>query len=130
MRFCTPRPSRRTAAGSQSRTRTPKSTTTCWWWTRGRARRGRSRRIPGTRDSPVHDDDIWIVDVDARRLQRVTDSDMAGIAPGDCVLPHTIHYTSFDGRSIPALFYSPPGSSAHPAPVLVCVHGGPEDQES
>jgi len=81
-------------------------------------------------NTPVHDDDIWIVDCVAKRVERVTDSDMAGIAPGDCVQPRTIRYPSFDERSISALFYTPPGASAQtPAPVLVSIHGGPEEQE-
>jgi dipeptidyl aminopeptidase/acylaminoacyl peptidase len=81
-------------------------------------------------NTPVHDDDIWIVDCKSRRLQRVTHSDMAGIAEQGLVVAQTIRYPSFDGRSIPALFYAAPGSSRErPAPVLVSIHGGPEEQE-
>jgi len=46
------------------------------------------------------------------------------------VLPKTIHYRTFDGRSIPALLFVPPAaSSKRRAPVIVSVHGGPEGQE-
>ncbi len=89
-----------------------------------------SERLAVMLSTAVHDDDIWIVDCAAHRVQRVTDSDMAGIAPGDLVLPRAVHYPSFDGRSIAALFYAPRGASARsPAPVLVSIHGGPADQE-
>jgi dipeptidyl aminopeptidase/acylaminoacyl peptidase len=89
-----------------------------------------SRRLAVMLSRPVHDDDVWTVDVATNRVRRVTDSDMGGIDPQDLVLPTAFRYRSFDGRAIPALLYVPPGASArHPAPVLVSVHGGPEDQE-
>ncbi len=41
--------------------------------------------------------------------------------------PEHVHYPSFDGREIPALFYPAPGAATN-APCVVFVHGGPEGQ--
>ncbi|HEY2593332.1 MAG TPA: S9 family peptidase [Chloroflexota bacterium] len=41
--------------------------------------------------------------------------------------PEHVHFPSFDGREIPALFYPAPGG-ATPVPCVVFVHGGPEGQ--
>ena len=51
----------------------------------------------------------------ARRLEGV------GLAE-----PQLIRYPTFDGRSIPAFVYRPPGPGPHP--VLISIHGGPEGQ--
>jgi dipeptidyl aminopeptidase/acylaminoacyl peptidase len=41
--------------------------------------------------------------------------------------PEHVQYPSFDGRSIPAIYYPAPGQ-ARGAPCVVFVHGGPEGQ--
>jgi dipeptidyl aminopeptidase/acylaminoacyl peptidase len=83
-----------------------------------------------TVSTPVHDDEVWVVDLAARRAARVTYSPQGGVAEDSYALPSTIRYKSFDGRSIPALLFVPKGASpARRAPVIVSVHGGPEDQE-
>ena len=80
--------------------------------------------------TPVHDDEVWVVDLEAQRAARVTYSPQGGVAEDSCIPARTIHYPSFDGRSIPALLFVPPGSSpARRAPVLLSLHGGPEGQE-
>jgi dienelactone hydrolase/Tol biopolymer transport system component len=42
------------------------------------------------------------------------------------VTPELIHYTTWDGREIPAFFFRPEDEG--PFPVLIDVHGGPESQ--
>src|SRR5580765_8454415 len=80
--------------------------------------------------TPVHDDEVWVIDLRARRASRVTYSPQGDVAEDSYVLPKTIHYRTFDGRSIPALLFVPPAATPkHPAPVIVSVHGGPEGQE-
>ena len=44
--------------------------------------------------------------------------------------PHPFHYTSFDGKRIPAFFYKPEALEGNEAggvkvPVVVYIHGGP-----
>ncbi len=80
--------------------------------------------------TPAHDDEAWVINLPSRRASRVTYSPQGGVAEDSYVLPRTIHYRSFDGRSIPALLFVPPGASpGRRAPVIVSLHGGPENQE-
>jgi len=80
--------------------------------------------------TPAHDDEVWTLDLTARRANRVTFSPQGDVAEDSYVLPTTLHYPSFDGRSIPALLFVPRGASPQRrAPVIVSVHGGPDLQE-
>ena len=80
--------------------------------------------------TPVHDDEVYTIDLESRKLSRVTHSNTGRIPEGALVLPTTIRYKTFDGRMIPALYYAPPGSSpTRRAPVILSIHGGPETQE-
>jgi dipeptidyl aminopeptidase/acylaminoacyl peptidase len=80
--------------------------------------------------TPDHDDEAWIIDLKAQRATRVTHSPQGGIAEGSCIPARSIHYPSFDGRSIPALLFLPRHSSPERrAPVVVSIHGGPALQE-
>jgi dipeptidyl aminopeptidase/acylaminoacyl peptidase len=80
--------------------------------------------------TPAHDDEVWIVDLKARHADRVTFSPQGGVAENSYVSPQLIHYPSFDGRMIPALLFVPPGaSSKQRVPVVLSIHGGPEEQE-
>jgi dipeptidyl aminopeptidase/acylaminoacyl peptidase len=72
--------------------------------------------------------DIWIYDLRAKKLNQLTKSDRAGIAPESFVEPQLIKFKSFDGREIPAWFYRPQQTNGK-LPVIVSVHGGPEGQE-
>ncbi len=82
--------------------------------------------------SSKHNGDIWLYDLNLKRLTQVTNSDRAGIDPKSFITPELIKFKSFDGREIPAWFYNKPtlaqrgGTSTRP--VIVSVHGGPEGQ--
>jgi dipeptidyl aminopeptidase/acylaminoacyl peptidase len=83
--------------------------------------------------SPTQNGDIWLYDLNLKRLTQITQSDRAGIDPKKFLAPDLIKFETFDGRKIPAWFYQMPtlakrdGSSK--IPVIVSVHGGPEGQE-
>lgn len=62
----------------------------------------------------------------ATGLTRWTESEVGGLNTDSFIAPELIHYTSFDGRQIPAFIYKPLGSG--PFPVVVSIHGGPEGQ--
>jgi len=72
--------------------------------------------------------DIWQWDFRSRQLTKLTHSIYAGIDPNLFVEPSLIKYESFDGLEIPAFLYLPPDYNGKPAPFLIHVHGGPEDQ--
>ena len=59
-------------------------------------------------------------------LQRWTYSEVGGLNTDDFVTPELIEFTSFDGLSVPAFYYRPPGDG--PFPVVISIHGGPEGQ--
>jgi dipeptidyl aminopeptidase/acylaminoacyl peptidase len=80
-------------------------------------------------NSPVHNADIWVYDRVEKGLEKVTFSPRGGLNFSDFVQAEIIHYPTFDGLNIPALFYVPKGTTK-PAklPFIVIVHGGPEGQ--
>jgi len=57
---------------------------------------------------------------------RWTESELGGINRRNLIAPTLLRYKTFDGRSIPAFYYRPPGKG--PFPVVVVIHGGPESQ--
>jgi len=78
--------------------------------------------------APDRRPDVWQVTPDDR-VERLTDSDGAGIPRSHFVVPELIRYTSFDGLSIPALYYrprQPPPAEGYPC--ILYVHGGPTSQ--
>lgn len=102
---------------------------------------------------PQHNPDIWFYSFDeslimlleqttnqytpvlprSSRLLQVTRSSHAGIPRRSFVTPELVHYSSFDGRAIPAWLYLPKGVERKEGerlnlPMLVEVHGGPESQ--
>lgn len=72
---------------------------------------------------------LWLLDMDAQTLARVTTSAMDGIDPDELVDPELCHYTSFDGLTVPYWYYKAPGQQSGPRAVLIDIHGGPEGQE-
>jgi dipeptidyl aminopeptidase/acylaminoacyl peptidase len=87
------------------------------------------RKLALTFDGARFNADVWICDLQTRTLKQVTHSSRAGVFQSSFVEPELIHYTSFDGRMIPAWYYRPRNTPANgPLPVIVDVHGGPEGQ--
>jgi dipeptidyl aminopeptidase/acylaminoacyl peptidase len=75
--------------------------------------------------SPVDPGDVWMYDIEARELHRVTELprpvDLRGLRE-----PELQRFESFDGLSVPVFLWEPDGNG--PFPVVVMVHGGPESQ--
>ncbi|MBA2442716.1 MAG: S9 family peptidase, partial [Rubrobacter sp.] len=108
---------------------------------------GQGRRIPGpqlpqgihggytfspdsgsvafTLTGPDRNPDVWTLELPDGEPRRVTRSSTAGIPRETFRRPRVIRYPTFDGREIPALFYTPDREGA---PVVINVHGGPEAQ--
>ncbi|MGH9946453.1 MAG: S9 family peptidase [Pyrinomonadaceae bacterium] len=57
--------------------------------------------------SSTQNGDIWLYDLKSKSLTQVTRSDRAGIDEKSFVAPELIKFKTFDGREIPAWFYSP-----------------------
>jgi dipeptidyl aminopeptidase/acylaminoacyl peptidase len=69
--------------------------------------------------------DVYVYDLDARELRRVTTSPRE-VDVSTLVEPELHRFESFDGESIPVFLFRP--STEGPHPVVVMVHGGPEAQ--
>lgn len=76
-----------------------------------------------TATSPM---DVFTLELKTGKLTRWTKSEIGGIPPSTFVDPKLVRFTSFDKLKIPAYYFKPPG--AGPFPVLIWMHGGPEDQ--
>lgn len=76
--------------------------------------------------SPLEPGDAWRYDIDADRLDRLTDSPCE-VDRSTFVDAELINFESFDGLEVPAFVFVPPTGSG-PHPVVVVIHGGPESQ--
>lgn len=86
------------------------------------------RRLAFTLDAANYNPDVWVWDVIEGVLWQATRSSRGGIAQERFVTPTLIHYSTFDGRKIPAFLYKPRGEQPRGLPVVMYVHGGPESQ--
>jgi dipeptidyl aminopeptidase/acylaminoacyl peptidase len=78
---------------------------------------------------PTRPPDIYLARVGAQRLERVTQSWLAGLEPEALAPAELMHYPTFDGRDIPAFVFAPPGVKRDgQGAALFFVHGGPEGQ--
>jgi dipeptidyl aminopeptidase/acylaminoacyl peptidase len=75
--------------------------------------------------SPVDPGDVWVYDIEARELRRVTELPRP-IDLGRLREPELHRFESFDGLAVPTFLWVPEGEG--PFPVVVTVHGGPESQ--
>ena len=75
--------------------------------------------------SPVEPHDVYLYDLDARELTRLTTSPRS-VDPSGLREPTLHRFDSFDGESVPVFLFEPEGEG--PFPVVVTVHGGPESQ--
>jgi dipeptidyl aminopeptidase/acylaminoacyl peptidase len=75
--------------------------------------------------SPVEPHDVYLYDLDAETLTRLTTSPRE-VEPDALVQPTLHRFESFDGESVPVFLFEPDGDG--PFPVVVTVHGGPESQ--
>lgn len=71
---------------------------------------------------------IWLIDVDALTLERLTDNELEDYTE-ELVEPILKNYTSFDGLVVPYWLYVPKGREPKDLPVLIEIHGGPEGQQ-
>lgn len=87
---------------------------------------GKGNQLAFTHTSATRPPNAWTYDIDTGALVQWTDSETGGVVAGAFVAPTLVRVTSFDGLSIPAFLYRPRGEG--PFPVLLWIHGGPEDQ--
>jgi dipeptidyl aminopeptidase/acylaminoacyl peptidase len=79
-------------------------------------------------DSAKTPDDVYSLDTNTGKLDRWTFSETGGLDTTSFVEPELIHWRSFDGREISGFLYRPPARFSGKRPVIIDIHGGPEDQ--
>lgn len=72
---------------------------------------------------------IWLLDLDAEQLSRITENTVLPEDGASLVEPLPGKFTSFDGLEIPYWLYVPAGEKPDHLPVVIEIHGGPEGQE-
>jgi dipeptidyl aminopeptidase/acylaminoacyl peptidase len=75
---------------------------------------------------PKHPASIWVCDL-AGAAGAVATPGLAGLDANSFVEPEIVRYPTFDGRGVPAFWYTPTATPG-PWPVVIDVHGGPEGQ--
>ncbi|MEM9741117.1 MAG: alpha/beta fold hydrolase [Pseudomonadota bacterium] len=80
---------------------------------------------------PTSPGEAYVLDLDARSLDRWTYSEIGGMDTARFVEPELISYPTFDSvdgapREIPAFYFRPEGPG--PFATVILIHGGPEGQ--
>jgi dipeptidyl aminopeptidase/acylaminoacyl peptidase len=86
------------------------------------------RELGFSLDSAKSPADAYSLDMHTGRLDRWTFSETGGLDTTAFVEPELIRWNSFDGRVISGFLYRPPSRFTGKRPVIVDIHGGPEDQ--
>jgi dipeptidyl aminopeptidase/acylaminoacyl peptidase len=73
--------------------------------------------------------DVYSVDVRSATAERWTVSETGGAQPESLPDAELVRWKSFDGLTISGLLYRPPAHFAGPRPVIINVHGGPDQRE-
>ena len=87
-----------------------------------------SRDLGFSLDSARSADDAYSLDTKTGKVQRWTFSELGGLNTQGFVEPSVIHWKSFDGMTISGILYHPPVRFSGKRPVIIDIHGGPEDQ--
>jgi dipeptidyl aminopeptidase/acylaminoacyl peptidase len=92
-----------------------------------------SNRLGMNLVTPQTPGDVYVLNLESRKLDRWTHSEVGGLDTGSFSMPEEIHFPTFDTvagapREIPAFYYQPPKQPAAPYPVVINIHGGPEAQ--
>lgn len=87
------------------------------------------KRLAFQLDGDREPNNLFVWQIGAPAVKRLTDTMNPEIDPRDLVPSTVVRFNSFDGMSIPAIFYKPQQASAEArVPALVWVHGGPGGQ--
>jgi dipeptidyl aminopeptidase/acylaminoacyl peptidase len=79
-------------------------------------------------DSVKSPSDAYALDTRTLKVERWTYSEKGEVNTDSFVEPKLIRWKSFDGRAISGYLYHPPAKFTGKRPVVIDIHGGPEDQ--
>ena len=72
--------------------------------------------------------DVYSANVETGKVELWGKSNTNGVDRASFSLPELIHWTTFDKRSISGFLYRPPPKFKGKRPVIIDIHGGPEEQ--
>ena len=73
--------------------------------------------------------DVYSVVVDSKKVERWTTSETGGANPESLPDAEIVRWNSFDGLAISGVLYRPPARFSGARPVIINVHGGPDQRE-
>jgi dipeptidyl aminopeptidase/acylaminoacyl peptidase len=72
--------------------------------------------------------DVYSLDTVMGKVERWTRGETGGLNPESLAEPELVRWQSFDERTISGFLYMPPPQFTGPRPVVIAIHGGPEEQ--
>ena len=92
---------------------------------------GPGKRLGLSAESAQSPRDAYVYDLEKARVERWTRSEIGPIPAGELIAPELVRYPTWDRsgghqRLLSAYVYRPAGGG--PSPVVIYIHGGPEDQ--
>jgi dipeptidyl aminopeptidase/acylaminoacyl peptidase len=78
--------------------------------------------------SPRAANDVYALNVATSKVELWAGSVTNGVDTEKFSLPEVIHWASFDKRNLSGFLYRPPVKFAGKRPVIIDIHGGPEEQ--
>lgn len=97
------------------------------YWQKGLAWDGTGQQLAISWSSSRASPNVFISSGANWDAHQATRAGALNVDPGTLPEPEHVHYPTFDGRQIPALYYAPASTQTRP-PCVVFVHGGPEGQ--
>ena len=78
--------------------------------------------------SPRTANDVYAINLRTGKSELWVKSVTNGVDTEKFSLPEVIHWSSFDKRSLSGFIYRPPAKFTGKRPVIIDIHGGPEEQ--
>jgi dipeptidyl aminopeptidase/acylaminoacyl peptidase len=78
--------------------------------------------------SPRTPNDVYSININTGRIDLWARSTTNGVDTQKFSLPEIIHWKTFDDRTISGYLYRPPAKFTGKRPVIIDIHGGPEEQ--
>lgn len=78
--------------------------------------------------SPRTPNDVYSININTGKIDLWARSTTNGVDTQKFSLPEIIHWKSFDDRTLSGYLYRPPTKFTGKRPVIIDIHGGPEEQ--
>ena len=87
------------------------------------------QRIGAIMTTPKSPSNIYMIDLESKKVDRLTQSLLGNIPERKMIQPELIKYKSFDGLEIQAFIYKPRNIRNRRLGAILSIHGGPTAQE-